>query len=107
MVAHSLLQKGQGMASLAPYAYEFLVSGEKEHAVAYVHFEDLPQTSQTKVLIEFLKRVSSVILHDSPWSLVPYDTNYYDYYTTAENNKNSEKHCSNSLSIHLDQMACP
>ena len=36
MAAHSLLQKGQGMASLAPYAYEFLVSGEKEHAVAYV-----------------------------------------------------------------------
>lgn len=63
MVAHSLLQKGPGMPCLAPYVYEFVVSGEKEHAAAYVHFEDLPQTSQTEVLVEFLKRVSPVILH--------------------------------------------
>lgn len=34
------------------------VCGEKERAAAYVNFDDLPQTSKTEVLMEFLKRVS-------------------------------------------------
>ena len=66
MVAHSLLQKGPGMPCLAPYVYEYLVSGEKEHAAAYVNYEDLPEKSQTGVLKELIKRVSAVILHDFP-----------------------------------------
>ena len=60
MAAHSLLQKGQGMASLAPYAYEFLVSGEKEHAVAYVHFEDLPQTDKSTYRISEEGKFSNI-----------------------------------------------
>ena len=66
MVAHSLLQKGPGMPCLAPYVYEYLVSGEKEHAAAYGNYEDLPETSQTGVLKELIKRVSAVILHNFP-----------------------------------------
>lgn len=57
MVAHSLLQKGPGMPCLAPYVYEYLVSGEREHAAAYVNHEDLPETSQTEVLKELVRRV--------------------------------------------------
>lgn len=68
MVAHSLLQKGPGMPCLAPYVYEYLVSGEKEHAAAYVNYEDLPETSQTGDLKELIKRVSAVILHNFPVS---------------------------------------
>ena len=34
MVAHSLLQNGPSMPCLAQYVYQFLVSGEKEHAAA-------------------------------------------------------------------------
>ena len=58
MVAHSLLQNGPGMPYLAPYVYQFLVSGEKEQAAAYIGFEDLPETPQTQTLIAFLKGVS-------------------------------------------------
>lgn len=36
----------------------FLVSGEKEHAAAYVEFDDLPKTAKTEILIEFLHGVS-------------------------------------------------
>lgn len=40
------------------YVYQFLVSGEKEHAAAYVDFDDLPKTAKTEILIEFLHGVS-------------------------------------------------
>lgn len=58
MVSHSLLQNGPGMPCLAPYVYEFIIWGDKEHTAAYVTFEDLPETSQTEVLMTFLKGVS-------------------------------------------------
>lgn len=58
MVAHSLLQNGPSMPCLAQYVYQFLVSGEKEHAAAYVEFDDLPKTAKTEILIEFLHGVS-------------------------------------------------
>ena len=51
MVAHSFLQNGPGMPCLARYVFEFLVCGEKEQAAAYVNFDNLPQTSKTKVLM--------------------------------------------------------
>ncbi len=60
MVALSLLQNGPGMPFLAPYVYYFLVSGEKEHAAAYITFEDLPETPQTQTLVAFMKGVSLV-----------------------------------------------
>lgn len=53
IVAHSLLQNGPGMPYLAPYVYQFLVYGEKEHAAAYVVFEDLPETPQANALSKF------------------------------------------------------
>lgn len=58
MVSHSILQNGPGMPCLAPYVYEFIIWGDKEHAAAYVTFEDLPETSQMEVLMAFLKGVS-------------------------------------------------
>ena len=53
MVSHSILQNGPGMPCLAPYVYEFIIWGDKEHTVAYVTFEDLPETSQTEVFMAF------------------------------------------------------
>lgn len=58
MVSHSILQNGPGMPCLVPYVYEFIIWGDKEHAAAYVTFEDLPETSQMEVLMAFLKGVS-------------------------------------------------
>ena len=44
-----------------------LVSGDKKkHAAAYVNYEDLPETWQTEVLKELVKRVSAEILHNFP-----------------------------------------
>lgn len=58
MVAHSLLENGPLMPCLAQYDYQFLVSCEKEHAAAYIDFNDLPKTTKTRILIEFLQGVS-------------------------------------------------
>ena len=59
MLAHSILQEGPGMQTLANYVYEFLVHRDKETSVAVISLEDLPYTSQNVDLIEFLKKVSN------------------------------------------------
>lgn len=59
MLAHSILQEGPGMPTLANYVYEFLVHGDKEKSVAVISLEDLPYTPQNVDLIEFLKKVSN------------------------------------------------
>ena len=57
MLAHSILQKGPGMPTLASYVYEFLSSREKSKAVALITEDDLPDTPQNKDLSNFLKKV--------------------------------------------------
>lgn len=58
MLAHSILQKGPGMPTLAPYVYEFICSGEKSKAVALITEDDLPNNPQNKDLSDFLKKVT-------------------------------------------------
>ena len=60
MLAHSILQKGPGMPTLASYVYEFISSGEKSKAVALITEDDLPDTPQNKDLSDFLKKVHYV-----------------------------------------------
>ena len=60
MLAHSIVQKGPGMAMLASYVYEFISSGEKSKAVALVMEDDLQDTPQNKDLSDFLKKVHYV-----------------------------------------------
>ncbi len=62
MIAHSILQKGPGMPTLAPYVYEFICSGEKGKAVALITKDDLPDTPQNKDLSEFLKKVDYIYI---------------------------------------------
>ena len=57
MVAHSILQEGPGMATLAEYVYEFLVHGNKEKSISDLRIVDLPDTPQNSDLTEFLKKV--------------------------------------------------
>ena len=57
MLAHSILQKGPGMPTLAPYVYEFISSGENSKAVALITKDDLPDTPQNKDLSDFLEKV--------------------------------------------------
>ena len=58
MVAHSILQDGPGMPTLATYVYMFIVSGDKEKSVEAITPDDLPDTPQNSDLIEFIKKVS-------------------------------------------------
>lgn len=59
MLAHSILQEGPGMPTLAPYVYTFLLYGEKEKSVSCITSEDLPDTPQNADLTEFFKMVSA------------------------------------------------
>ena len=58
MVAHSILQDGPGMPTLATYVYMFIVSGDKEKSVEAITPDDLPDSPQDSDLIEFIKKVS-------------------------------------------------
>ncbi|XP_028405450.1 uncharacterized protein LOC114528072 [Dendronephthya gigantea] len=57
MLAHSILQQGPGMPSLANYIYDFLVYGNKEKSVSAIKLDDLPNTPQNSDLTEFLKKI--------------------------------------------------
>ena len=57
MIAHSILQEGPGMPTLATYVYKFIVSGDKEKSVAAITSDDLPNTPQNSDLTEFIKKV--------------------------------------------------
>lgn len=64
MVAHSLLHGGPGIPCLATYVYQYIVSGEREHAASFVISEDLPKTPQTETLTKFLNEVCKMVIID-------------------------------------------